>query len=167
LGGPDHQGNQKVDRSDQVILMGNWNEDIREVKQKYLGPLGLTELLMKKHGPVPMYQRGSSKAIDEIFLSKSLQMRQGGYLAFGEAILSDHRALWIDISFKNVFGHHMPPIVRAPARRLNCNDSRVMNQFLEIYEAFASKHKLVLERALYLRQNVEFLISEQDAKMYE
>jgi exonuclease III len=80
---------QWINGGDQVVLMGDWNEDVREVQRKHLGPLGLVEPLVTKHGPVPTYQRGS-KAIDGIFLSKSLQMSQGGYLAFGEAMLSDH-----------------------------------------------------------------------------
>jgi hypothetical protein len=140
--------NTWLEAGDQLVVMGDWNEDVRDAQRKYMGPLGLIEPIVEKYGAAPTYQRGS-KPIDGIFLSKSLQMRQGGYLAFGEAILSDHRALWLNISLINAFGHNMPPIVRAPARRLNCNDPRVMIRFLDVYEAFASKHKLV-ERALYL-----------------
>jgi hypothetical protein len=135
-----------LEAGDQLVVMGDYNEDVRDVQRKYLGPLCLTEPTVKKHGSVPTYQCGS-KPIDGIFLSKSLQMRQGGYLAFGEAILSDHRALWLDPSLINTFGHNIPPIVRAPARRLNCNDLCVINRFLAVYEAFASKHRLV-ERAV-------------------
>ena len=54
--------------------MGDWNEDVKEVERKYLRPQGLTEAIVSKHGAEPTYQRGS-KAIDGIFLSKTLEMK--------------------------------------------------------------------------------------------
>lgn len=57
---------QWITDGDQLVVMGDWNEDVRDVKRKHLGPLGLTEPIVDKHGPAPTDQRGS-KAIDGIF----------------------------------------------------------------------------------------------------
>jgi hypothetical protein len=31
-----------IEAGDQLVVMGDWNEDVRDVQRKYLGPLGLT-----------------------------------------------------------------------------------------------------------------------------
>jgi hypothetical protein len=58
---------QLINGGDQVVLMGDWNEDVREVQRKHLGPLGLVEPLVTKHGPVPTYISADQKQLTASF----------------------------------------------------------------------------------------------------
>jgi len=53
-------------------------------------------------------------------------------LAFGAAVPSDHRALWLDIPAKYVCPLEREKIERPPARRLHCKDPRVVAQYNKI-----------------------------------
>ena len=160
-----HEVKKWIAAGDQLALMGDWNEDVRDVERKYLRQFGLYEAITKRHGPAPTHQCGS-KPIDGIFLSRTIEMIRGGYLPFGEGFKSDHRVVWADLATRSVFGHLMPPIVRAAARRLNCKDPRVVKKFIASYEAFVEKHLLV-ERAEYLRRTTSCPLSTQQQKAYE
>jgi len=95
----------------------------------------LVEAIAALHGksPLPTHQRGS-KAIDGIFLSPSLlEEAQGGFLDFGEATVSDHRAVWIDIPAQHFNMLHQMDITRAEGQCLACQDLQIVtkyNQFL-------------------------------------
>jgi len=41
---------------------------------------------------------------------------------------SDHRLVWIDITYENTFGFTMNELVRPQARRLRCNDPRIVHK---------------------------------------
>jgi hypothetical protein len=81
--------------------------------------MGLHEIFLSTHDgrPPPTYNRGRD-AIDAIYVTTSLRGSRCGYLAFGDAVPSDHRALWIDVPYTVAFGHVLPPVVSARARRL-------------------------------------------------
>ena len=75
-----------------------------------------------------------------------------GFLAFGE-FPSDHRAIWVDLSYDNAFGHKMPKIISP--RKLKSDDPRTRNRWIELYKSFVSSNKLNqkifdLEKSIYL-----------------
>ena len=111
-----------LEAGDQIILTGDWNEDVNAVQRKYFAPLGIREVLLEKYGPAPNTFEFGSKPIDGIFMSSTLEIQQGGYLPFGEGVDSDHRSLWVDISYTDAFGHNTP-IPRMQARRLTLQTS--------------------------------------------
>jgi hypothetical protein len=43
---------------------------------------------------------------------------------------TNHRALWIDVSYKCMYGHVFPPIVQPGARRLKLLDPRVVERYI-------------------------------------
>ncbi len=82
-----------------------------------------------------------SYPIDGIFVSPTITVRQSGYHPFG-TFPSDHRSLWIDISYDNAFGYQMTKITIPSARRLKTGDPRIVKKFNAEYTKFIKKHKL-------------------------
>jgi hypothetical protein len=115
----------------------------------------LRECILTKHGnkAVNTYRRNTKNIpIDGIWISPSLEIRAGGYLGFDEVFPgTDHRTLWVDISYEYAFGHHMDPITKPQARRLQCKDPRLVKNFNRHYEKYLTKHNL-LERAIELEK---------------
>ena len=152
-----------LEEGDQIILAGDWNENVLAVQKKHLEQLGIREVLLEKYGSAPAtYDRGSNP-IDGIFMPTTLNIKQGGYLSFGEGIISDHCALWVDITYRNAFGHNMPLIMQSTARRLNCKDPKVMQRFLSNYEIYVSLHKLN-SKAQEIRDRITFPMDPADKK---
>jgi hypothetical protein len=56
------------------------------------------------------------------------------------------------VLINSLFGHKMPPTNKPQARRLKCNDPRVVKSFNQYYFEFLRKHKL-RERAFPLEAN--------------
>ena len=122
-----------MEEGDNIILMMDGNEDMRQGSMKSaLETLTLREYLLDKHkGPYKSAYRRNNKnvPIDGIWVSPSIVIKAGGYFEFDEVFQNtDHRTLWIDISYEMAFGHNMAPIVKPKARRLNCKDPRSVLQ---------------------------------------
>ncbi len=89
----------------EVIVLADMNEDVlaKDIVQ-FCKTTTLVEAITSLHGtaPVPTHQWGS-KTIDGIFMSKTLLNKvRGGFLAFGEVMVSNHQALWVDIPTANL-----------------------------------------------------------------
>ncbi len=154
--------------NDQIVLLLDMNDDIRSSSvTTALQSAGLEELILHSHGPnpPPTYNRGSHP-IDAIFVSPTLLAARAGYLAFGDGIPADHRCLWLDIPFSVAFGHNLPPIVTAPARRLQCRDPRIVQAYLDRYCQFILQHRLA-ERAFALQQQCSYPLSSEQAAEWE
>jgi hypothetical protein len=111
-----------------IILMLDGNEDMRRGRlSNTLQSLQLREAILHKHGrrAPSTYKRNTKDVpIDGIWVSPTITINAGGYFAMDEVIpRTDHRTLWIDISYKVAFGHEHSIITTKPAaRRLNnCN----------------------------------------------
>ena len=70
----------------------------------------------------PTHHKGKDY-IDDIIISPTLHISQGGYIPFGEAP-GDHRAVWISIHYDIALGYNMYKPVRQEARRLKTNDPK-------------------------------------------
>jgi len=89
-----------------VIVSGDMNDDIRsQTIQQKMRLSRLVEGPTMQHRLPPATHNRGSLPIDGIFLpSVLLNHCESGYLEFGEAIPSDHRALWI-----NILAHYICP----------------------------------------------------------
>jgi hypothetical protein len=58
-----------------------------------------------------------------------IQIAYGGYSAFGDACPSDHRALWIDITYSVMFGQIPEKLSLSTARKLKTTDPRLVHLY--------------------------------------
>jgi len=81
---------------EQMIILGDFNDDTAQpaFKQRFT-EVGLVDALAMLHGqPTWPTHNWGSNLIDAIYLSPALlQGTTGGYLAFEEGLLSDHRGI--------------------------------------------------------------------------
>jgi hypothetical protein len=132
---------------DHIILMVDGNSDMRNGDlASALTSRNLREVILDKHGhngPSTYRRNTSNTPIDGIWASPSINITGGGYFHYNEVFNNtDHRCLWIDISYIAAFGHNMPPLQR-PKARLHNRDPRIVNNFIRLYEGFVHKHKLL------------------------
>jgi len=91
---------------DQVIILADMNDDVwKDLIQALATQMGLQEAVTAQHGPgKPNTHNRGSTPIDRIFIPAAyIPAIQLGYLAFNEGILSNHRAVWVDIPL-NILG---------------------------------------------------------------
>ena len=118
------------EKGEQLVICGDWNCDVRKkIFRKDFDDRQLIPCNITKHGEngPGTYSRGS-KPIDEIFVSSTLQIVQCGYLAHGEAA-GDHRPIWVDFTKVSAFGSKLQDTPSYQARRLKCNDPRIVDRY--------------------------------------
>ena len=150
---------------DQVIIGLDANEDVRNGDfSRKLARLGLTETITAQHGNCTpaTYKRGSIP-IDGLYVSSTLRGLQCGYLAFEEQF--DHRCLWMDIPLTIAFGHSIPAIVTAKARRLKCEDPRIVRKYQDTLRDYLAQHNL-LEEAQELQRKASYPCTSQHETDY-
>jgi hypothetical protein len=144
------QIDQWRDKGNQIILAGDWNTDVRN--KSFLQPFrerNLVPTITNKHGNQgPETYSGGSKPIDKIFCSSSLQVLSAGYLEHGKST-GDHRPIWVDISTSTTLGTNIPTLPTFNARRLKCQDPRIVARYNDVLEKFFTKHG-VYDRAYQL-----------------
>jgi len=115
-----------------VIILADMNDDMcTDPIQTAVTQIGLAEAVTTQHGPnAPNTHNRGSTPINGIFLTPDLtQNITSGYLAFGEGILSDHQAVWIDIPVE-ALGWFVPQdMVPLKAWRLKCKDPRIITRY--------------------------------------
>ena len=156
------------ENGDQIILLMDCNEDIRNATiQSWLQELTLTDAVLTSHGGASApntYNRGS-KPIDGIFCSSTIDIQACGYLPFS-SFPSDHRAVWIDVTYTSAFGYNIPRCIQPKARRLQCKDPRIVAKWVQAYEDFIRSHNLHI-RQYALESNASTPLTEADALEYE
>jgi hypothetical protein len=114
------------------MIDGNSNMKSSDLSNT-LSQLSLKEAILDKHGlqGLATHKRNAtSSPIDGIWISPGLQVSQGGYFAYDQVIPSDHRCIWIDISFMVAFRQKQP-------RRLHCKDPRLVQNYIKLYHKYA------------------------------
>jgi len=117
-----------------VIVAANFNKDIRSAELiQFFWQFDLIEVLTKlNQGRPPATHNRGSKLIDGIFIpAQLLHHGCGGYLNFGEGVLSNHQAIWLDLLVDLVCCHQADQQVCAPVRRLQCKDARIIQKYNE------------------------------------
>jgi hypothetical protein len=146
-----------VDAGDQIVLLMDANEDVREGElADKLAEVGLTDLIMGRHGREgpPTFQLGSHP-IDGIFGTVGLQGCKCGYLQS----MSDHLGLWIDIPYDLAFGPGSKPCVLAGGRRLHCKDPRIVERYSKALKPMLENQN-ILARTEFLYNNRRSLSQE-------
>ena len=117
---------------------------------------------------VNTYRRNTKNVpIDGIWISPNLEIKAGGYFAFDEVFQgTDHRTLWVDITYNMAFGHNMAPLVKPQARRLQCKDPRLVDNYIRKYEEIIIKNNLI-SRALAIEERSKYNFEEELQKEYE
>ena len=128
-----------MDTGDHIILLIDGNTNMKQSDLKSaLEECSLQEAIMKRHGlngPSTFRRNTTNNPIDGIWTSPNIDISTGGYFAYDSVFLNtDHRCLWIDITFVTAFGHNMPIIHKPKARRLHCKDPRIVNNFVRLYK---------------------------------
>jgi hypothetical protein len=139
-----------VDAGDQVILIIDANEDVREGSLTLkLAEAGLSELITGNHGKEgpPTFQLGK-QPIDGIFGTEGLQGCRCGYLLS----MSNHVGLWVDIPYEVVFGPGSKPSVLAGGKRLHCRDPRIVDRYHKILMPMLENQN-IFNRAEFLFNN--------------
>jgi hypothetical protein len=135
-----------------------------------LTSINLREVILEKHGlngPATYRRNVNNTPIDGIWASPSVNIERGGYFQYDEVFANtDHRCIWIDISYITAFGHNMPPIIRPKARRLHNKDPRIVNNFIRCYKKFINKHNL-LEKSSLLLEKTKYPASNNLQEEYE
>ena len=156
---------QWKESGDQLILGLDANEDIRAGQfSSKMAHLGMTEAIVHQHGydAPATYKRGSAP-IDGLYVSKTLLGLRCGYLKFEEQF--DHRLVWLDVPLEIALGHNLPPIVHAKARRLKCEDPRIVAKYQDAFKIFLETNALV-EQALWLQSAAVYPCSPIHEEMY-
>ena len=130
----------------QLIVMGDVQEDVRsQGLEEFFDQFNMREGIMERQGvkslTAPNTYKEGRDPIDGIFVSRSMSIIKGGYLAFSE-FHSDHRLIWLEVTMNDAFGHKQPPIITPDARRLQLQDPRTVEKFNNNYREFQRNHQI-------------------------
>jgi hypothetical protein len=92
----------------------------------------MKEAILTRHNrkPLPATQNrnNSREPINGIWVTPGLKAVSAGYLPFGDGCPSDHRAIWIDLAYDDVFGYKGHPHIPPAIRRLNSRNPRIVEK---------------------------------------
>ncbi len=135
-----------------------------------LNSLQMTEVILCRHGnggPSTFRCNNTNTPIDGIWTSSGIRVKQCGYLPYDHILPgADHHCLWLDITYKNAFGHNMPAVPCPNTRRLHCRDPQIVQRYIEIYETLAKSHNLQ-ERVRLLEEKARYPLSPALATEYK
>eukprot|EP00978_Attheya_sp_CCMP212_P009877 scaffold23498_cov62-Attheya_sp.AAC.4 len=110
----------------QVVLMGDFNEDVRsEPLKSMFAKLSMREIITTVNDPstkAPGTFNRESTPIDGMWATFHLEPIRAGYTDLAHGFGGDHRIGWADFTFENIFGHLLPAIERPIACRLRLGD---------------------------------------------
>jgi hypothetical protein len=119
------------------------------------------------NGPATFHRNTTKEPIDGIWITLGLHISEGGYFGFDKVFPNtDHRCLWIDISFSQAFRHNMPSLIWPMARRLTTRDPRIVHNFVNQYKSLIVRHDLHT-RANVLEANLKYPLPGVLQREYE
>ena len=74
--------------------------------------------------------------------------------------------MWIDVTYENLYGHVLPPVLRYAIRRLKLQDPRVVKRFIDLYRTWIEFYELS-SRAFALQRYAKYPLSPEHAVEYE
>jgi hypothetical protein len=138
--------------------------------QGILHQLTLREAIMEQHGyhgPETFRRNNAGNPIDGIWTMPGISISRGGYFQYDKVFLNtDHRCLWVDISYEQAFGHSMPTLFKPKARKLHCRDPRLVNNHVNLFHEFASRCDL-FKKVEQLNNCIHILSNKQVVDTYE
>ena len=157
------------EEGDQIILMADFNTDTTgEEIRKWREQRQLNDIFISTypHETIPATYHKGKHPIDTILVSHSIQATKAGFTTFGE-LPTDHRGLWIDITYQTAFGHNMQKLVKPRARRLKSNNPIVRKRWTTLYKTHIKTHNL--DRKIFnLEQEIQIGVdmTEQQKEQY-
>jgi hypothetical protein len=122
------------EQGDSIIVGMDANEDVRNGSvHDMFQTLDMREVILEKHrttSPPATYNRNfQRKPIDGVWASLSINPLSSGYLPFGDAAPSDHRALWIDITYVEAYGYNVQRLNPPKPRKLTMKNPKMIDSF--------------------------------------
>ena len=161
---------QCLTNSEQVIVMGDFNDDVTQPPiTNFFNSLQMHNVMHTLFGPQYLqspctYARGNSK-IDAIFATQGINAIRGGMLPH-HTFDSDHMALWVDLQFQSIFGTGHIQQVPLQKRRLKNEDPRIVKTFNSAYQKMLTKHHLP-QASFNLMSNITNQITHTQCQEYE
>jgi hypothetical protein len=148
------------EEGDHIILLLDGNSDMKDSDLvKALQAIQKKEVILRKHGlsGTSTFKRNmTNTSIDGIWATPGIQIQAGGYFDYDAVFQgTDHRCIWVDITYVNAFGHNIPAIIKPISRRLKCKDPRTVDNFIRNLKQFHTKHNL-LSRARKLASDTVY-----------
>ena len=135
-----------IKQNEQLVIMGDLNDDVRHKITDSWKDIGLTEVVSSRFPqPPPTYNQTKqlSRPIDGIWVSAGINVRKSGYLAFEEGCPSDHRMVWADLDFEDLFGCPWNRMSKRPAQRLKVNQPKLVQKYNETVSAALKEYNLL------------------------
>ncbi len=109
-----------LEAGDHIILLIDGNSNMKQSDLKSaLTSCSLHEVILAKHGtegPSTFRRNNTNNPIDGIWASPNIEIKAGGYFVYDSVFMNtDHRCLWVDITYVAAFGHKMPVIIKPSA----------------------------------------------------
>ena len=161
-----------LQNGDQVIVMGDFNDNVKEPASNglisMLSNLGLREVILERHSKkrAPRTYAHSTKIIDGIFASPTIVIRKGGYSELTHGA-SDHRLLWIDLDTDKIFGNIMHKSICPNARRLRYNDPIATKKFMHHLHEYNKQRPMWLYEVDLLDRAVTTTMTKEQEAFYE
>jgi hypothetical protein len=136
-----------LELGDHVMLLIDGNPNMKASNlSKELQALTFREVIKERHGvdrPATHKQNSNKVPIDGIWATQGIQIERGGYFPYDQVFANtDHRCLWVDVTYTTAFGYNMAPLHKKKARRLHCKDLRLIVNYNALFHQFAMSHKL-------------------------
>jgi hypothetical protein len=160
-----------MEAGDNVILMLDGNSNMKNSNlQTALVQLEMEEAILQKHGlmgPASHKRNSTSSPIDGIWKTPGIIIEKGGYFGYDEVFQNtDHRCLWIDVTFSIAFGHNLPPASKRTPKRLHCRDPRLVANYIKLYHQRAAPLNL-FDRVIALDAKAKTMSKSQVISEYE
>jgi hypothetical protein len=99
-----------------LILGMDANEDVCHGDvAEMMSSLASHEAILHQHSskspPATYNHNYQQQPIDGLWVTDGLEILQGGFIEFGGSAPSDHRVLWVDFHYTELFGHSILPMV--------------------------------------------------------
>ena len=117
-----------------IIVGIDANEDVRTGDtNKVFQSLGMRDAIIHRFQPrsppATCAKNKSRQPIDAIFVTPGIRLTAGGYAPFDTGCPSDHRYLWVDVSYIDAFGYSSPPLIPPAVRRLKTKDPKMVKRY--------------------------------------
>jgi hypothetical protein len=144
---------QWIAEGDQVLICGDLNHNVLSTKvNEFFEELQMTNMIYDRHdysnAPSTYFLDEEGKCVDGIWGTPGLKAARCGYLR-PEEFPGNHSLLWVDMSYQDALGHNPPRPQTFSARRLQLQNKRCVQKYLESYRAQIQLYHLP-QRQFYL-----------------
>ena len=149
-----------------IILTGDFNDTIGESHNDLTLALlesGLQDVIAIHHGfdtNIATYKRGPRR-IDYAFVSRRIlnHVSACGYDRFDEALCSDHRGYYIDLSIPGLFGNALPTLCSPATRTIRGDQPSNITKYIKSLATYITEHNLI-QKATQLQHSCNFTPDE-------